>query len=66
MHQKFQTDTAKKTEDNSNYYVANKDMSKKKKDREIGSIYRQQKCKDRFNKYKILQHTKECNARNQG
>ncbi|CAD8123573.1 unnamed protein product [Paramecium sonneborni] len=63
MHQKYQSDTAKKTEDHTKYYDANKDMSKKI-ERLVRSIA-SKKAKIDLTKYKILQHTKECNARNQ-
>lgn len=63
MHQKYTSDTAKKTEDHTHLFDLNKEMSKQI-DRLVRSIANK-KAKIDLMKLKILQHTKECNARNQ-
>lgn len=63
LHQKYTSDTAKKTEDHSQYYDSNKNTTK-----EIETHLRKiahKKARIDQMKFKILQHTKECNARNQ-
>lgn len=63
MHQKYTSDTAKKTEDHCQLYESNKEMSKNI-ERLVRSIAHK-KARIDLMRFKILQHTKECNARNQ-
>lgn len=63
MHQKYLSDTAKKNEEHSELFKENKAMSNTI-DQSVRTIANK-KARIELMRLKILQHTKECNSRNQ-